>query len=141
MPTPLSWYSQGMHAIDIHPDNDIRYGRGDYIGCTQAKVFNNTFVDNFSQANHPSVTIIQDLNVRGVPLEGVYFHNNESYNTPENSVQYEFSPWKGNTWVYNNIYDGVLQPANAASTSTIIFENPVPPSIKHSHNQNRDHTY
>ena len=108
VPIPNSWYSQGMHAIDMHPDGDIRYGRGHYIGCESIKVFNNTFIDNFSSAGHPKVKIVEDIGVRGVPIGMVLFYNNVSYNSAETSVIYEYESWKGNTWVYDNRYQGQL---------------------------------
>ena len=118
---PLSWYSEGSHAIDMHPDNDIEESRGDLVAGDYIHVHHNTFLDQSTP--HPKIDELEDVKIRGIPRTIARFHHNKFHNSdPEMAVAYKGNP--GNLWVHDNLYgpDEVLIPIAKPSTPQILFQ-------------------
>ena len=127
-PAPDFWQPyQGGHSIDMHPYRPVKQDRGHLIGGDFVNVHHNTFASEAGA--DPSVGLIDDAHIRGVPRILAEFHNNCFLNAdPAQAVAHT----EGNTWVHNNLYgaDSTHIMMAEETTPQILFRSPPPPDVE-----------
>ena len=135
-PIPTEWYSRGSHALDMHPDADIRSSRGDYVAGNEMIGHHNTFLDESGMVIDFK---LEDVKIRGTTRNLARFYNNEFQNVDETravSFMLEGSGADilepGNVWVYNNKFGSskTLIDLSDVTRPLIRFLTPAPPDIE-----------
>jgi hypothetical protein len=126
-PAPDSWQPYlGGHAIDMHQYVPVQQDRGHLIGGDLVKIHHNTFASEAGA--DPSLDMMFDAHIRGVPRILAEFHNNCFLNAdPAQAVVHS----EGNTWVHNNLYgvDSTHIMIAEETTPQILFRSPPPPNV------------